>query len=168
MAEENKREAYKPSDAATAAIATIVSAMEGLSLQDRAHVRARLGELYFPEAGTTRAARRKLRKERAAAPAPRQQKSAWKTAFEATPEYRAWQDAILPSEDRTSKTDLAYAKAQAAAMKVRAECKARFRGTPPVEREESAKPVAKTPPKEAVSSGKKGKPGKTGRPSGGK
>jgi hypothetical protein len=125
--DRHKAEPYVPSKEAREALSRIVAVMEGLSLPDRQHVRARIGELYFPGTGTTKRnrTRKKRKKVKPAAKQP------WKAAWEESKEYRLWQDSKVPKGE--TPTDLQteeYKRLQAAAFQVRAECKARFRAEP--------------------------------------
>jgi hypothetical protein len=83
---------YLPSPEAVTVLSNIVGSLEGLNLQDRGHVVARLKDLYF--SSTKSGSKSKKNSSSAKQKKPQASKAPWKVLWHQSPEYRAWQEAI--------------------------------------------------------------------------
>jgi microcompartment protein CcmL/EutN len=110
------KQPYIPTQAVRDALAACVAALEGLNVQEKGHVIARLGDMYHLQ-------RVKPKKE----VSDRKQKEAWKQEWETTTEYKLWQAAKLPKEAvKDEQAQARYQSLQQAAMAKRGEIKSRF------------------------------------------
>lgn len=106
---------YVPTGQEREALAACVAALEGLNVQERGHVIARLGDMYHLQ----RAKPKKIIDRKAKAP--------WKEEWEKTPEYKMWQAAKLPKDaPKNSEQIVSYQALQQAAIGKRTEVKSRF------------------------------------------
>jgi len=123
-----KKEPYVPPKIALDAITACVQVLEGLSLQDRGHVVARLNALYgqkSPSKGQKATKKKASRKP--------DRKSEWKVKWETSPEYQAWSDA-----KGTEISPEAFSVLQADAFRKRAELRNET-GSSPVKQDKTGK-----------------------------
>jgi len=116
-----KRAPYVPTPAALGAITGVTTILEGLTLQDRGHVVARLLALYGPKGSPA------VGKTAGTIKSKLQIKKDWRKQWEQSPEYKAWKTAqiqydALPSAKKGDPAEQEhYRVLQASAFRVKRE-----------------------------------------------